>query len=588
MADQTSTWALRLEDQTSGAAESATQALTKLGKEIKADSREITEMQRALKNLERATTPNVAQMDQLTKRIAAQKEAVAVAQSEYISLGGSFKQATAAGAGFETRIKKIVEAQAKLKPSAGATAVARQIKQVAEVTPNASKQLRQLGELATGLPGPLARLGLAASSLGKVIGLGGAGLGLVAGVTLGVAALAALGVAAGVAMYKLYKLGTAGADAARNEKLHYEALIATHDALQRVPGGAKALQEMLDRVAMKVPASREQLAKFHDQLIGIGLQGPELERALESMGIVAGTQGDAAAQSFFTTAAEMKKAGANVDKLSAKIKTQLGGVAAQRMKSLEVQAQKTKESFGKLFDGVQIDKWLDAWQELNTLISQSTASGRALRTLMEMMIQPVIDGVTWALPHVRDFFEQLIILALQSTIVFLRLKNALQFKFKPPGAEDRRQAYDRGTSPLRTRSLDDALGRLKRPSLTGSRAAMPATAPKLRVDLAGFSGVSPLAKPGEPAPPRTHEPDVGTRDADSRGTAPASGKGGGATITRPTGTTAATTAPVSVTIGDIHIHASTDEPKGMALDFRRELEAVLEKLSLEIGAPVTP
>jgi hypothetical protein len=41
----------------------------------------------------------------------------------------------------------------------------------------------------------------------------------------------------------------------------------------------------------------------------------------------------------------------------------------------------------------------------------------------------------------------------------------------------------------------------------------------------------------------------------------------------------------NVTIGELHVHAQTAEPKALAIAFRRELENVLEGLSLEIGAP---
>lgn len=41
----------------------------------------------------------------------------------------------------------------------------------------------------------------------------------------------------------------------------------------------------------------------------------------------------------------------------------------------------------------------------------------------------------------------------------------------------------------------------------------------------------------------------------------------------------------TITIGELHVHAATSEPKSLALAFRRELESVLEGLSLEVGAP---
>jgi hypothetical protein len=41
----------------------------------------------------------------------------------------------------------------------------------------------------------------------------------------------------------------------------------------------------------------------------------------------------------------------------------------------------------------------------------------------------------------------------------------------------------------------------------------------------------------------------------------------------------------SVTIETLNVYAQSNDPKGMALDIRRELESVLEGLAVEIGAP---
>jgi hypothetical protein len=40
-----------------------------------------------------------------------------------------------------------------------------------------------------------------------------------------------------------------------------------------------------------------------------------------------------------------------------------------------------------------------------------------------------------------------------------------------------------------------------------------------------------------------------------------------------------------ITIGEIHIHATSDKPQALAMDFRRELERVLAGFASELGAP---
>lgn len=68
-------------------------------------------------------------------------------------------------------------------------------------------------------------------------------------------------------------------------------------------------------------------------------------------------------------------------------------------------------------------------------------------------------------------------------------------------------------------------------------------------------------------------------------TVPQLGAGAGAGDAPPPSTTSTQQNTRSVSIGELHIHAQTSEPKALAMAFRRELEAVLEGVALEAGAP---
>jgi len=61
------------------------------------------------------------------------------------------------------------------------------------------------------------------------------------------------------------------------------------------------------------------------------------------------------------------------------------------------------------------------------------------------------------------------------------------------------------------------------------------------------------------------------RNASQRETAAAGGK------------LAPASGPVTVTIGELHVHAESSEPKALGLALRREVEAIFEGVGLQLG-----
>jgi hypothetical protein len=44
-------------------------------------------------------------------------------------------------------------------------------------------------------------------------------------------------------------------------------------------------------------------------------------------------------------------------------------------------------------------------------------------------------------------------------------------------------------------------------------------------------------------------------------------------------------ASVNISVGDVHIHSKNEKPRELALDFKRELESILEGVAIRMGAP---
>lgn len=661
MSDAQATFALNLEDGTSDAATSAAKALTQLRGQIDADTKALRDMQRAMKNLQGGTAVNIAQARELKEQIAGKKASIAQAQSAYLGLGGTFGKVSRGGR--DTRSTFALLAQA-----------------------------------AKGMPGPL---GVLVQRFGSLKGLlvGGAialGIvGIVAGLGLLVAATAAA--AAGLLRY-----GIAQADARRSELLRIEGLTKIRNIYGLAAGNAGEMQSAIDRVSGSVALGRDKVAQYSEQLYRMGLRGANLEAALEGVAIKAATQGDAQAKMFAGWAAGAARTGQSVRRLADDVKARLGGIAARQMLALDVQSAKLRENFSALFSGLKLEGFLKALGSITELFSQNTATGRALKLMLETLFQPLIGTAESAAPIMKRFFQGMTIAALRTGIVVLQLRNWFRRTFGDPevlkGFDATTAALEAGkwalgalalglilatglaaglavklgamlvpvliTAAVKMWALAGAGLALASPFLLGALAigllaaaafmlyrafadanwtglgdqildglglldlvnawrsiswtglggqivdglvtgvagsagqllsavqelaANAWTGFKKRLGIASPSkafaqlglaipqGVSAGIGRGKPALQRSvrsvvevpRVPALAGDDA-SGGMAPSSTQRSGA--------------PVTFTFGDIHVHSQSSEPRAMALDFRRELERVLEGVALELGA----
>jgi hypothetical protein len=380
-ADAQATFEINLEDGTSKTAESAAGALKKLQASIQADNAALRQMQAAMKNLQGGSSVNIEQFQKLKQQIDAKKQSIASAQSSYISLGGSL-----------TGVKGKSEA--------------------------AKNAFAEMQKNAQSLPGPVGDIANGFARLKGMLAGGGIALG-VAAIALAVVALTAATVAA---VASLFQYGLAQGNAARAELLRLEGLTKMRNWHGIAAGSATEMQNAIDKVSASSALGRDKVGQYSEQLYKAGLRGENLAVALEAASIKASVQGDAAASAFVGWAAGANLAGRSVKALADDVKARLGGIAARQMLDLDVQSKKLHESYAALFTGIDFESVLGALKGVTDLFSQSTYSGKALKTIVTVMFKPMIATVEYLGPLLKRFFQGLIIGALQLSIVLLKVR----------------------------------------------------------------------------------------------------------------------------------------------------------------------
>jgi hypothetical protein len=377
------TFAVDIESNAGEVAPDAASAIEALREQIRGGVDELRGMQSALRLMKGAAGVAGETVTQLKDRIAANKAAVAQQQARYVQLGGTFRN-------------------------------------VRKPTQDAVTGVRQLVDAVRAAPGPLSAMAGRLGAIGSIVG-GGVATGIV-GVAGAVMALTAATAAAAVG---LARYGFAQADARRSELLRLEGLSKTRNfwmaaaGFRQVADKASFLQETIDQVSDSVAIGRDKIADYASGLYRAGLRGGNLQAALEGLSIVASTQGDAAADAWKGWALGAGIAGQSIRALTNDVKARLGGIASRQLLSLDVQSRKFKENLGRIFGGVNVEPLLAGISKVTELFSQSTASGRALKTLAETILNPLAIAAGSTGGVVKDMFRGLIISAQMVTIAVL-------------------------------------------------------------------------------------------------------------------------------------------------------------------------
>jgi TolA-binding protein len=383
MAEETATFGIEMVDGVSEPAESAATALAKLQDSIKADTKALAEMQRTLNQLKKATNPNTEQIGKLEKSIAQVNARITQSKEKFIAQGGQFGKNYKGAKQFREKMDELAKAASTLPGPFG------------------------------GVVSTLARLANA-KNLARIAAFALAG------------AVLAIGIAAVTSAKHLADFAIAAQEARRNELLMLEASTKLPTVMGMAFGlarnNAKDLQSAVDQVAASVTVGRDEVAKYAAQLDKMGVRGKNIAPALRAVSMAASGWGEERATQTAAWAAQLALTGGSVEKLAQRVKNQIGGVVAQKMKSSEVQARKLAESYNSLFGDVDISGLLDARKAFNDLFSQSTNSGRALRQMLGTITQPLVDSLT-ALSRIFKLVVQNIIIGLlQAQIAWLRLQ----------------------------------------------------------------------------------------------------------------------------------------------------------------------
>ncbi len=375
------TFAVILDDQMSGAAAAASSSLQDLRSSIQGETDELRNMQAAMRAMKADASASTAEIAALQAQIDEKKASVAEATREYVNLGGSFE--------------KVGKAAAE-----GGAGVA-----------NLEEDLKKLG-------GPLAEQAEKAKALVNVLGAGG----VYAAAALAAVAIVALTAAVIGAVVQMARMGLASSDAARDQRLMLEGM--TKNAV-----AARELQDAISLVSAGSALSGDKVSELGAKLAEAGLRGDQFRVALEAAAIASSAGGSEAEAAFMSAATAAAKAGESVDELAAKVKSELGATAEAQMLGFRVQMEKARENASRLFAGVKIDPFLEGLSKVTGLLDENTASGRALKTIVNTMLDPIFAALGKAGPLAGAFFKGMVIGALLTTIAVLKVKNALEDAF---------------------------------------------------------------------------------------------------------------------------------------------------------------
>lgn len=392
MSEQRTTFSIDLEGNVQEQANQFARSVDDLNQSITEDLDELKAMNAALRNLKSGGQANTQTFKDLKDQIEAKRQKVGTSTKTLLEQGGAFKKV---GETAKVETKKATDGMLKL-----------------------------VDTLKTA-PGPIGSMTNSATSLGSALGSAGA-----AGAAgLAVAAFVALAAAVVVATVKLAGFALTAADARRAELTQLQGLEKMRTWFGLAGDKANYMQATLDKVSMKVSTGRGKLIEYTRQLEMMGLRGKNLSKSLEAMAIVESVQGESRAQLFASQAAGAAMLGGSVDKLADRIKDRLGGIAAKRMLELSVITEKWHENLGKLFGDVKVEGFLGGLKTITDLFSQGTASGQAMKAMIEAWLNPLFGGMSKGTPIIKRFFQGMILGALDLTIWFLKVRIGFQETF---------------------------------------------------------------------------------------------------------------------------------------------------------------
>lgn len=378
MAGERTDWAVGLQDETSGAAESAAGALLRLKATMDDGQASLKEMQSQMRMLKSATTPNAQAMQDLADRMAVVKSQIGSASAAFVNMGGSAKAVSVAQ---QQLAAASTQAVSGLTPEAAAALA---------VDAAAKKASASLQAMAAAAALNKSKFDYAANSQRA----------WVKSVDEGVMAKLQKPI-------KLPSLDGVNKAFKEMEAAAVPAAKKTGDALKEGMDVTKAALGPMGGLFEKVSMLKGALG---------GVSSGELAVAGGSAAMAIGA---AAVTVAFVSL--LATAGILVYKL-AELAVTLNKKAMERLnKSITT----SKENFAKLFSGVRVEKFVGAVEKVLGLLDENQASAKALKTLLSTLLNPLFDAAAYVGPFVRNVFRGMVIGALLIAIGVLKARNAL-------------------------------------------------------------------------------------------------------------------------------------------------------------------
>jgi len=276
------------------------------------------------------------------------------------------------------------------------------LEQKSKATKEGAINFGELGESLGKFGGPAgaagARVGQLTQAFQKLGALGPAGI--VAAIVVAVIALTA---AIGVGLVALTKWVVGLADTARNGKLATEGLAASHKALANIA-------TILPAVHARTGLAAEEIARLAESLAAAGVSAENMEGALTALATA--KAGGASTAFVQKLEAALKATGRVPPELAAQM-SKFEDIARRKMLSLDAQSARLKKSWGALFADLKIEAFLAGLSKIVGLLDKNTASGKALKFIIDKLFQPLIDAATASLPFVEAMFLGMVLAALK-------------------------------------------------------------------------------------------------------------------------------------------------------------------------------
>jgi hypothetical protein len=281
------------------------------------------------------------------------------------------------------------------------------------------------------LPGPLGQIGSqlvgsAKAAHGVQASFGGAEaatLALAAGAVVAVAAVVALTVAFVAGVVAITRYAVAQADAARQALLSREAFAALSDETAAGVGA-------FDAISAATGLADKDLVGLTKQLRAAKVSASDMPDALRAAALAERALGTGGASEFIDRIREGED---TVRGFARTAEDKFGGIVAEQLRGLDAQMERADKNWSRLFQGIDLDPFLDALSVLTNMFEKGGPLAQAFGGAVEGAINPLGPMALQAAYAIEAFVLEF---AIQLTKMYLFIKPAVKWLGELFGAAD--------------------------------------------------------------------------------------------------------------------------------------------------------